>query len=55
METAAGNIGGQDQGMISFPTREQRMFRTSSWAVATGSPYTTRPIQHFLEVRLEES
>jgi hypothetical protein len=56
METGADNVSGLDQGAISLPTREQRMFLTSSWAIApTGSPYEAQPIQHFFDVRLEES
>jgi hypothetical protein len=56
METAADKIGEQNQRVISFPTREQRMFRTSSWTTApTGSPYRAQPTWHFLDVPLEES
>jgi hypothetical protein len=56
METGADGISGQNLRTISLPTREQRMFLTSSWAMApTGSPYKAPPIQHFFDVRLEES
>jgi hypothetical protein len=56
METGADNISGQNLRTISLPTREQRMFLTSSWAIApTGSPYEAQPIQHFFDVHLEES
>jgi hypothetical protein len=56
METGADTVSGQNQGAISLPTREQRMFRTGIWTIAlTGSPYKAQPIQHFLDVLLEES
>jgi hypothetical protein len=56
MGTGADTLSGQNQRTISLPTREQHMFRTSSWAIAlTGSPFKAHPIQHPFDVLLEES